>query len=274
MIEIPKRPEDPKEKVKLVNKTSKNINDLIVGYNKEYLLPRCGFSPDRNETNFKEEMVIDRMIMLDIKKSYAYRQISSEAKIDPETNELVAGNIFEHPQIEKKSGLGVKSDMIDLTKTILDYLINITLDDKIKRENKYTVALKQLYAYHEEFKDCFKNLRASRIGTPVRWQKKINAVNAMKLYNSAVEKTFQYLSTGHLLYCKFASEKVIRDLDLDITAGKINAIAIPPKFNSELIAESFKKYGISFDQERQWDNILNKTCKRLLAELKKVSEKN
>ena len=55
-IEIPCRPESSIEKVKLVNQTSKEINDLIVGYNRDYLLPRCGFSPDRNETNFKEEI--------------------------------------------------------------------------------------------------------------------------------------------------------------------------------------------------------------------------
>ena len=54
-IQIPQKPEEMVDKVKLVHKTSVNINDLIVGYNKGYLLPRCGFSPERNETKFKEE---------------------------------------------------------------------------------------------------------------------------------------------------------------------------------------------------------------------------
>lgn len=53
-IEIPARPDDTKEKIKLVNQTAKGINELIVDYTKKHLLPRCGFSPERNETSFKE----------------------------------------------------------------------------------------------------------------------------------------------------------------------------------------------------------------------------
>lgn len=53
-IEIPSKPDNVLDKVKIVNKASKDINELIVNYNTDYLLPRCGFSSDRNETNFKE----------------------------------------------------------------------------------------------------------------------------------------------------------------------------------------------------------------------------
>lgn len=212
--------------------------------------------------------VIDKMIMLDVKKSYAYSQISAEAKVDPETNELIEGNIFEVPQIEKKSGLGIKSDMIELTKTILDFLIQTALNNDIPIKEKYSFAMKELRKFNEEFKDCLKNLNPRKIGTPVRWQKKINAINAMKLYNATVENSFQYLSTGHLIYVKFASTKVIDDLRIDIDSGKLNAIAFPAKYDIDKVREAFHKYGISFDVNQQWSNIFNKTCSRLLNGLK------
>ena len=267
-IEIPQKPESMVDKVKLVHKTSSDINDLIVGYNKNYLLPRCGFSPDRNETKFKEEMIIDRILMLDVKKSYAYRLIASEAAVDEKTNKIVSGKVYETPIIEKKSGLGVKSDTIELTKAILDFLINLALGDKGKKEEKYKIALQEMYRFDKEYKECLKSCNFARIGTPVRWQKKVNAINAMKLYNAVVEKSFQYLSIGYLLYCNFASQKMIDDLDLDISSGKINAIAIPIKFDPNKLKESLNKYGITFDVEKQWENIYNKTCKRIVAGLK------
>lgn len=271
-IEIPVRPEDTKEKIKLVNQTSSEINQLIVNYNKSFLLPRCGFSPERNETNFKEEMVIDKIVMLDVKKSYAYRQISSEAKVDPKTNELVKGYIFETPEIKKKSGLGVKTDTIDLTKTILDFLIQTALNDQVPTKEKYAFAIKELRKFREEFEDCLTNLKPYRIGTPVRWQKKVNAINAMKLYNATVENVFQYLTIGHLIYVQFASLQTIKKLNIDITSGQLNAIAIPIKYNSSQIFEAFQRYGISFDKEKQWNNIFNKTCQRLLNGIKDASQ--
>ena len=216
-------------------------------------------------------MIIDRILMLDVKKSYAYRLIASEAAVDEKTNKIVSGKVYEKPIIEKKSGLGVKSDTIELTKSILDFLINLALGDTGKKEEKYKIALKEMSRFDKEFKECLKSCNFARIGTPVRWQKKVNAVNAMKLYNAVVEKSFQYLSIGHLIYCKFASQKVIDDLDLDITSGKINALAIPLKFNQDQLKESMNKYGITFDVEKQWENIYNKTCKRIVAGLKSAA---
>ena len=207
--------------------------------------------------------------MLDIKKSYAYRQISAEAKVDPNTNELTEGNIFEKPEIQTKSGLGVKSDMIDLTKTILKFLIDVALNDSVPKNEKYNFAIKELKKFHDEFLNCLNEFDVQKVGTPVRWQKKINAINAMKIYNATVEKTFQYLTTGHLIYCEFASMKVIDDLKLDITSGQKNAIAFPQKFDSEKVKTAFRRYGIQFDIKKQWENIFNKTCKRLLEGLKR-----
>lgn len=212
------------------------------------------------------------MIMLDVKKSYAYRQISVEAKIDPETNQLVAGNIFDVPQIEKKSGMGVKSDTIELTKTILDFLIQVAFDDNIPRTQKYSFAAKELQKFHNEFLESLKTLNVTKIGVPIRWQKKINAINAMKFYNALVEKSFQYLGIGHLLYIRFHSSKLIDSLKMDIPTSKINAIAIPPKVNPEQVREAFQKYQIEFNITTQWDLILNKTCQRLYETLKDAAK--
>lgn len=214
------------------------------------------------------------MVMLDVKKSYAYRQIAAEAKINPETNELVKGKIFENPIIEKKSGLGVKTDTIDLTKEILDFLINTALNDQIQTKDKYNYVIKELQNYYNMFKTACDNFDVYKIGTPVRWQKKINAINAMLLYNATVEKSFQYLSTGHLIYCNFSSLQILKNLNADLPLEKLNAIAFPAKFSVDTIKENFKKYGISIDLEKQWNNILNKTCHRLLEGIKRESSKH
>ena len=267
-IEIPSKPESIIDKVKLVNKTSKDINDLIVRYNREYLLPRCGFSPERNETFFKEEMVIDRMVMLDIKKSYAYRQVSSEAEVNPDTNELIAGDVYETPVIKKKSGLGVKSDMIEMTKEILDFLIKTALGDISNPKERYETAILEMRKYSEKFKKHLADFEFSKIGAPARWQKKLNVIQAMKLYNATIEKSFQYLSVGHIVYVNFASLQPIRELDTDLPVDKLNAMAIPIKFDPEVLTSQMKKFGITFNADRQWSNIYNKTCKRIMSNLK------
>ena len=108
-------------------------------------------------------MIIDRILMLDVKKSYAYRLIASEAAVDEKTNKIVSGKVYETPIIEKKSGLGVKSDTIELTKAILDFLINLALGDKGKKEEKYKIALQEMYRFDKEYKECLKSCNFARI---------------------------------------------------------------------------------------------------------------
>lgn len=267
-LEIPKNPEKIEDKIKLVNKTASDINSLIVSYNKNYLLPRCGYSSDRNETKFKEEFVIDRMVMLDVKKSYAYRQLSSEAKIDEETNKLIDGKIFDHPMIEKKSGLGIKSDMINLTKDILDRLIDIALNTVMTPQSRYKLALTDLGNFKSLFEKALNEFDFQLIGTPVRWQKKQPIIQAMELYNRIVEKSFQYLTVGKLVYCQFNNLNKLKKYDFQFSLDKLNAIVIPSKFDKQKLKKALDDHDINFDREKQWENILNTTCRRFLKVFK------
>ena len=51
-----------------MNKVLTDVNDLIVDYTKNTLMPRCGFESDRCETNFKGEMLIDSILFIDVKR--------------------------------------------------------------------------------------------------------------------------------------------------------------------------------------------------------------
>lgn len=266
-IQIPYCPEDTIEKIKVVNKTANDINDLIVNYNKSYLLPRCGFSPNENQTFFKEEMILDVIIMLDVKKAYAYRQLTAEAEVDPETNKLIKGKIFSKPKITKKSGLGVKSDTILMTKLIMNDLIDISLDIGTNAE-KYNKVIESVGSFHKLFMENLKNFKISSIGVPVRWQKKLYVNHAMKLYNAIIEPVFQFLSPGYFVYCKFNNMQLIKNTKVDLPFEKLNALVFPHKFDSELVLDMMKKYQIEIDYETQWTKILNKTCHSLINNIK------
>ena len=270
-IKIPICPEDIIERIKLVNQISKETNKLIIDYNTEYLLPRCGYSPSRNEVFFKEEMILDMMLFLDVKKAYAYRQITSEAEVDPNTNKLIAGKILSKPKIKKKSTLGVKSDTIQMTKDILDKLINLALSSE---SNKYNKMIAIIGEYNQTFFQKIKNFEFENIGAPVRWQRKIYVNNAMKLYNTLVEPVFQHLSPGYMIYCKFHNMQLIKDTKVDLPFDKLNAIAIPQKYSPEVIKKQLQKYQIEFDLDKQWGNILNKTCYRIIDSIKAETHKN
>ncbi len=47
---------------------SNGINDLIIDYTKDVLLPRCNIKPEHNQTFFKTELLMESIMFLDTKK--------------------------------------------------------------------------------------------------------------------------------------------------------------------------------------------------------------
>lgn len=266
-IQIPDNSDNVYDKIRKMNKVLTDVNNLIVDYTKNELMVRCGYNPDRCETNFKGEMLIDSILFIDVKKSYAYKQIAAEADVN-ENNELVGGKIFKEPIIVKRSTLGLKGDTIALTKDIMSDIINISFDDTLSKSEKLKTVYKNLGDFNRKFKEAISNLNISYIGSPVRWQKKDYVIYGMKLYNAIVEPVFQYLSPGYSIECKFNSLSKIKSLGIDIPIEKMNMFVFPNELDVEKTNAMLKKYEIEIDVETQWSKVFNTVCERLLNNLK------
>lgn len=256
------------DKIRKMNKVLIDINDLIADYTKKELMPRCGFDPKYCETNFKGEMLIDTILFIDVKKSYAYRQIAAEADVN-DKNEIISGKILDPPEITKRSTLGVKGDMIQLTKDIMQDIIDISFLN-IPAHNKYKLINEKIGGHYKKFTDAIKALDIKTVGFPARWQKKIYVNNSMKLYNKIIEPVFQYLSFGYAVYCNFSSLQTFKNLDLDFPIEKVKMMVFPPKFDVNLVKQKMDEYGITLNPEEQWNKVYNVVCHRLMDNIKRM----
>jgi len=262
-IHIPYDEPDILKRIQMVNKTAKDINKLIVDFTTGYILPRCGFSPQYNHTNFKEEMIIDAMIFLDVKKTYAYRQLTKEAVVN-ENGELIEGKILSKPKVKKTSNLGVKSDTVAITKKIINSMLDLALERSLTSKERCDKAIEKIGEIRQEFINATNEMKFDLVGVPTKWGKKESIINSMILYNLAIENVFQPSSPGYFFYCKFKNKKKIESLKYEFDYNKLNGIVFPYKYDSELIIQKMKEYEIELDLEEQWEKtIYNTTCSRL-----------
>jgi len=68
------------EKLKISNEVSEDINNAVTKYLNEYFLPKSNISPEQNATYFKSEMLMDSIMFLDVKKTYAYKLLAKKEK--------------------------------------------------------------------------------------------------------------------------------------------------------------------------------------------------
>ena len=259
---------DVKDKLRLVNKTAKDINSLVVQYMTDYYIPKCGFSSKYNEVNFKEEMVIDKMLFLDIKKTYAYRQLTKEAELN-EAGELVGGKIFKKPKIVLTSNLGIKSDLAELSKMIMSDAVDVAFMD-ISPKEQFDKLCEMAKEHSRIFREAFKEHRYSIVGIPCRWNKDPAVIKPMQLYNEVVENVFQNMISGYKIYCTFTSRAAIKRLKGDY--DKIDCIVIPLEPDVPKLMDGMQKFGIQFDLKTQWEKINNKTIERLIDDFRKRSK--
>ncbi len=255
--------DDVKKMVSIVHKTSEDINKLVVDYNQLYLLPRCGYSPNQNQTFFKEELVLDTIMFLDVKKTYAYRLRAKEAKVN-ENNELVGGKILDEPEIVPTSNLGVKTNTIKLTNEILDSLLKIALDKNIDPKERIKLASDSINKTYTEFKKQVESFEFKNIADPVKMGKVLYVKYSMELYNTIIEPVFENTSAGFFIYCKFGDKNKLNNLNMNFDLEKLTGITVPYEFDKEKIISAFKEYSISIDIEKQWEKILSTTCHRVI----------
>ena len=107
------------------NKIGKDVNNLILEYNRDYYFPKCGKSMDYNMTNYKTEVVAEGILLLGIKKNYCLKQIAVKDKA-----------VSKDKQFKYTGFPNIKADTPKLAKYLLDYLKSFILE--VMEENYFT----------------------------------------------------------------------------------------------------------------------------------------
>jgi len=245
-----------------VSEHAKNINNLIELYCNHTLFERCNIDPQHNHTSFKTEMVLDSLLLLDIKKVYAYKVLIEKGKIKN--------------KIEYKGFPIIRSDYSQLTKDILrEFIEKIIFNKDIKLEDKYDHIINVYNKYYSLFVDNINKSDFSYVGIPAKWAKKIQYINGMSLYNFLVNKNiFSYGSSGKFVYCIFKNKNLFKKITGIEDISKLNGICIPYKYDLEFLKNKFNEFDIEIDTKVHWDTIFNKTCFRTKNLIKRLSGKN
>ena len=242
----------PEELWDIAMKTSEAINDLIIDYTKNTLLPRCNIDPDENQTFFKTELLMSALMLLNVKKNYAFKLLVKE------------GNVLEKPEVSYTGIQVVKSNTAKFTQNLLKEMIEeIVLNEKILNQDKKNHIVNVIDEYHKKIKLLISNFEFEEIGIPGKWSKSKLIINGMKLYNQIMnEEIFTPLSAGKFIYCKFG-----------INFGKdINGICVPYTYDKELLKEKLEANKIIIDENKQWETLLTTTCKRVLDLVKTLKD--
>jgi hypothetical protein len=244
----------PKERWKITEFGASLINNSIAKYYNDWLLPRSNISIEHNKTDFKPELVILAIIFLHVKKNYAYLYDVKE------------GEIYEKPKVKKTSNLGIKSDMTELTRKLLDDLIvKISLNMDIM--NKHEACMEIVKEYRMRYIELIKKFDYGDIGIPGKWGKKALMYNGMKIYNYMNEKeVFSFGSAGKFIYCLFKNKDIFNDSG--VLHKDMNGICFPYTYDVDLLRRKMEKFGLSIDVEMHWNKIFSTTCERVLDVLK------
>lgn len=245
------------QKWDIAEKTAEKINDMIVTYMTQYLLPKQNIDPKYNRTFFKTELVMECMIFLDVKKNYAYKLIIKEGKpVLPPTIQYV--------------NISVKSDISNMTKKLLrDMIENTMLDKNIPTQNKLKELLKVINIYKHQFEEDIKNFQFANIGIPAKWSKRDNVIDAMKVYNYIMGKeVFTPGSAGKSLYCFYRSPMAFKK-EFDLT--KVKTICVPYEYNAEELKQKMAQFNIAIDTNEQWGKIYSTVCQRIVDLAKKTT---
>jgi len=229
---------------------SNGINDLIIDYTKDVLLPRCNIKPEHNQTFFKTELLMESIMFLDTKKRYAFKLLIKE------------GNPLKKPKVFYTGIDVIKSNVAKLTQDLLKEIIeNIALNAEILPENKRQVLIDTIGKFYTKFNQCVDDLDTSYVGIPGKWARLKNMISGMKLYNHIMnEPVFEPSSSAKFVYIH------------PVTIGEfknVNGICLPYEFNTELVKEKFNIFKIKIDRKLHWSKVYNKTCERVVDLLKK-----
>jgi len=269
-ISIPQIKTDNKnEMYEKTKEISIEINDNIKGYLDKILLPKMGIDPIYNQTKFKTELVADAMVLIDVKKNYAYRMLVDE------------GKILDKPKVKFTNLAVTRSDIPKFTKEFISRIVS----DILFSPNYNPLSVKKditdlAIEMRTKLRNLLNNYEYETISTPKKWNTGYDndpwQVLAMKLYNTLVNKDiFKPMSGGMILPLKVENYTDLQHKIDPIKNNspffinndpviKIERIAIPYNYEKETIDAIFKHYKINIDLEECWDKLYNKTARRIV----------
>ena len=263
------------EKWEIAVKHSENINKLIIDYLNSYLLPKCNIDTKHNKTFFKIEMLIPILMLLDVKKHYAYWYECSE------------GTFMEYMTLKIKGLPIIKSDSIKLMREyLLTLLIKVIGKDELKRQKIFKTAcghngekidedLKNLPEdrldaaivvteyFRNQFNLAVDNYHFIDICKPVKWSKKDEIKLAMLAFNKiANKKVFEPSVPGLFCYVKYLKPQIFQDICKD--TSKLKGICVPYNYNQYDIKKLFNENGVIIDKDENWNKIMSTTAQRII----------
>lgn len=236
----------------IAENSADKINDLIVEYVTESLLPRCNIQSTHNKTFFKTELLIDAAMFLDVKKNYAYKLSCKE------------GKIIEPPKTEYTGIQVIKSDAAKLTQNLLiDMIEKVMLNENIKRIDRQKEIAQIVQLFHNIFVDSVINYKFHDIGFPGKWAKKDIFIKGMMLYNYVMqEEVFNLGSSGKFLYCGFNDESIVRKAGIEDM--KSYGICVPYEYDIAKVKDRMEQFQIYVDQKLHWSKLFTTTCNRVV----------
>lgn len=275
-INIPSlKPKTSEEAIESADKISNEINNLITNYMNSHLLKKLNVNPKYNRTSFKTELIAGSILLLDVKKYYAYRAICDN------------GKKIENPTIIYKGIPVIRTDSSKYAQNFLRSIIEeVALNEdpnlNMQLEYKKLLALK-----NQELRKAIDDFDIKYIGTPGKWRaseykSEPYIMTAMRFYNSLTKtETFKdglscftvpitlnapaqiknYIS--RLEYSKYYIDK-----NMDIK--KISYIAFPYIFDKLKALKLMNEFNLSIDYEATRIKSFSTTCERV-GEIIKMS---
>jgi len=269
-INIPTiKPKTSEEALQYSNKISTEINLSIEHYIKNVLLPKCGVNPKHNQTDFKTELVADGLLLLDVKKNYAFRLLARE------------GVILEKPKVEYTNLTVVKSDTTQFTRDFITEMVeDIILNPDLQKQNLTTPINQLAIRMREKLIQHINNFSFEYIGVPKKWSTGYKSepyqVIAMRLYNTIMDEVILSPMSAALVLpielvnpigfeTKIAAIKNNNELFVNnIPISKLTRIGIPYNYDVEKLKKCFEYYNIKINIDEVWEILYNKTARRIV----------
>lgn len=268
-------PETPQDALSHADEIGEEINAQITHYTEKILLPKMGIDPTYNETLFKTELVCDGMLLLPVKKNYAYSLLAIEGKI-------VGEKTIEYTGIVKKS------DIPPLTKKFIKAIVEDVIFNKSLRGADLINEINNLaIGFNVKLTELINAGDVFPIATPKKWgsgYKKDRIpfqVVAMQLYNTIMdEHIFSPMSAGMVVPIEIhnpvdfetkisALRHKHRRYIGDIPITNLTKLAVPYNYDVAKLQQVLNYYGMSIDGQLCWGLVLNTVAKHIIETVKK-----
>lgn len=274
-IHLPIKPKTIPEAIKKSNEVSKEINVIISDFNEKFILQKLGIKKEHNHLDFKTEIIADKLLLVDVKKKYAFKLIVEKGK------ELTK------PKIEYVGIPIVRTDYAYLTKKFIRRMVEdaamSTLNKKQIMQKLNDIA-KEIMA---DINECIKTYQLEQIARPCKWSSGYKntepyQVIAMRFYNTITnEKTFIPLTSGQYVPIKINNPSKLSTL-VSITnkneyalqntpLSKLNQLALPYNYDVNKIKKILQKLDITIDVNTVWSHVYNTDCQRIVSSIKQAN---